>query len=184
MPNNTYTEAYTDYFRQLAVRHTLLQHDTLTEESKGDLTKKAFAIFGNNEIIQGLRGELGKTALCIELFENTLSNETIYEVRQKPKGSLMVIDLANDDSFSEELRAYVKSEKIMYDLLKQIWQDHYGPDADQCARPFKQFRFVGEITPTGRVFTRYYGWYLQFDFDFQNTINITEAPAPGTFDPA
>lgn len=180
MSDNNVT-AYVDYFRQLAVRHKDLLHDVLTEQGKGDMKRSAFATFGNNEIISGLRTKIGATALALELYDNHLSNETPYDIRQSPKGAFMVINHAIEGSFIDELRAYALTEGIMYDILKQVWQDHYGPTADQCTRPFKQFRYSGEITPTGKLFTNYYGYYVQFDFDFQNTIDIKEPPADGTF---
>ncbi len=173
---------YVDYFRQLAVRHTLLLHDPYTENGQGDAQHRKFTCLGNNEIIEGLGGlTLGKTCLCIELYERNLSSETVYDIRQRPKGSMMVIDYA-ENTFSDMLRAYSRAEGILNDLLKKIWQDHYGKDVEEiCDRPFKEFRWTTQITPTGKLFTNYYGYYLPFDFDFHNTIDIKIPPADGTF---
>ena len=179
MPNNV--SAYINYFRQLAVKHSLLQHDPQTETGKGDVKRKRFAIFGNNEVIDGLRNKVGFPALIAELYDNTSSAETHYDIRQKPKGAFMVIDHAKLNDFADEERAYAVSESIMYDILKKIWQDHYGPTAEQCSRPFKSFQWNLEITPTGKLFDNEYGWYVQFNFDFQNTIDITQPPANGIF---
>lgn len=178
-PNNV--TAYIDYFRQLAVSHKDLRHDPITEEGKGDSKKKRFCTFGNEEVIKGLRTQISFPALILELYDNTGSFENVYDIRQSPKGAFMVIDNAKPGDFKDEERAYATSEGIVYDILKKIWQDHYGRDKDRCETPFKQFRWNLEITPTGKLFQNEYGYYVQFSFDFQNTINITEAPAAGTF---
>lgn len=179
MPNNV--TGYINYFRQLAVTHNLLQHDPLTEQAKGAIKQKRFSIFGNNEVISGMRTQISFPALMIELYDNNLSSETVYDIRQSPKGSFMVLDHAKENDYYDEERAYAVAEGIVYDLLKKIWQDHYGVDKDRCTTPFKQFRWNGSITPTGKLFTNEYGYYVQFDFDFQNTIDITTSPEPGTF---
>lgn len=172
---------YVDYFRQLAVSHNLLRHDPATETGDSEIKKKRFAYLGNNEIINGLGGnKLSFPALCIELYELETSSESVYDVRQRPKGSFMVVDHA-EDTFPDMLRAYGTAEGIVYDLLKKIWQDHYGPEHDRCQTPFKEFRWNLKITPTGKLFENEYGYYVQFEFDLQNTINISKAPADGTF---
>lgn len=181
MPNNV--TGYIDYFRQLAVKHKDLKHDPLTEQGKGKAGDKRFCTFGNNEVIQGLRTALSFPALMIELYDNNLSAETVYDIRQSPKGSFMIVDHAKENDPQDEERAYAVAEGIVYDFLKKIWQDHYGPGKDRCETPFKQFRWNGTITPTGKLFTNEYGYYVQFDFDFQNTIDIKVAPADGTFLP-
>lgn len=179
MANNVTT--YVDYLRQKAVSHHLLNHDVETETGKGNIKQKRFCIFGNQEVITGLRTQIAFPALIAELYDNELQSQTVYDIRQQPKGAFMVIEHAKENDFVDELRAYALAEEIVYDILKQIWQDHYGPDADRCTTPFKQFRWNGTITPTGKLFTNEYGYYVQFEFEFQDTINITEAPAEGVF---
>ncbi len=179
MPNNV--TPYVEYFRQLAVRHKDILHDPQTELGLGATAEQGFTTFGNNEVIQGLNTTLSKTALLLELYDVNGNSENVYDIRQNPKGAFMVVNLVEPNNFPDQMRAMALTETIVYDILKQIWQDHYGPDADQCERPFKQFKWNTEITPTGKLFTNYYGWYVQFYFDFQNTIDITQAPAVGTF---
>lgn len=180
MLNNV--NGYIDYFRQLAVRHKDLKHDPQTEIGKGKPGDKHFCIFDNNEVIQGLGGKKISTPLLgAELYDNNLSNETVYDIRQSPTGAFMVIDLAKENDFADQERAYALCEGIIYEILQQIWQEHYGPGKDRCTTPFKQFRFNGQITPTGKLFTNYYGYYVQFGFELQNTIDIKTPPAEGTF---
>ncbi len=178
-PNNV--TGYVDYFRQLAVSHKDLLHDPLTEEGKGEMENKRFAIFGNEEVIKGLRTEIKFPALIIELYDTQASYENIYDIRKKTSGAFMVIDNAIEDNFLDELRAYATAEGIINDILKKIWQDHYGVDKDRCQTPFQDFYFDYEITPTGKLFQNEYGYYVQFNFKLKNNISISEAPANGTF---
>lgn len=172
---------YIDYFRQLAVKHKDLQHDTATETADGDIEKKRFAIWSNEEVISGLRTKISFPALLIEIYENNLSSETVYDVRQRPKGTFTVLEHAETNELAAIEPAYKKAETIVYDLLKRIWQDTYAPDVDRCQTVFKQFRYNINITPTGKLFQNEYGYYVEFDFDFQNDIDIRIAPDADTF---
>ncbi len=178
-PNNV--TGYTNYFRQLAVSHKDLQHDIASESGNAGKKKKRFGQFKTEELISGLSNDFDFPALLIELYETDLSSETIHDIRQRPKGGLMIIDHAKENDFADQLRAYATAEGIMYDIMKKIWQDHYGPNSDMCTRPFKQFRFTGSLVPTGKLFNNEFGYYFQFDFDFQQTIDISQPPANGTF---
>ena len=172
---------YVDYFRQLAVRHKELKHDPQTEIGKGNPKDKRFTTFGNNEVIAGLRTQVSFPALYIELYDESGNGENAYDIRQKPKGSFMVLEHAENGNFVDELRAYAVTEEIVYDILKQLYQDH-APGTDACVRPFKNFSWNYEKTPTGKLFENEYGWYVQFDFEFNKTVDITAPPAAGTFD--
>ena len=172
---------YIDYFRQLAIKHKNIQHDPTTETGDGDIEKKRFTTWSNEEVLSGLRTKISFPALLIELYENNLSSETVYDIRQRPKGSFTVLEHAATQDLSDQERAYTLAETIVYDLLKQIWQDTYGKDVDRCQTVFKQFRYNINITPTGKLFQNEYGFYVEFDFDFQNDIDIRIAPDPGTF---
>lgn len=178
-PNNV--TAYTEYFRQLAVSHKDLQHDINSESGNAGQRKKRFALFKTEELISGLSNDIGFPSLLLELYEIDLSNETVYDIRQSAKGGFMVVEHAKENDFADQLRAYATAEGIMYDIMKKIWMDHYGSNSDMCTRRFKQFRFNGSIIPTGKVFDNEYGYYCQFGFDFQNSIDITQPPANGTF---
>lgn len=175
--------AYTNYFRSLAVSHVDLQHDPVSETGKAGSHKKAFIVFGNEEIINGIRTELKPNVLGVELYETQLRGEAVYDIKQKPSGALMVISHANDvTNFIDVINAYAKAEEILYQLLQKIWHDHYGPSNDRCLTPLCQFYFnTSEILPTGLVFDSYYGWHIQFTFEFQKNNLITKSPAEGVF---
>lgn len=178
-----YVSDYINYFRQLAVQHKDLLHDPETEEVNysGPMDKKTFCAFDAEELITGLRTQTGPVVLCLQMYENNLSNENVYDIRQRPEGAFTVVGNVKENSFKDQERVLELTENICYDLLRRIWQDHYSSDVELCERPFKAFRFTKPITPTGRVFDGKYGWYVEFAFDFKNTINITEAPEAGTF---
>lgn len=179
-----YVDTYINYFRQLAVKHKDLLHDPATEQVNydGPMDKKSFCAFDADELVTGLRTKTGPLVLCLQMFENNLSNETIYDIRQRPEGAFTIVGNVKENDFIDLQRVYELTENICYDILKKIWQDHYGPQInDDCERPFKQFRFTKPITPTGRVFDGKYGWYVEFAIDFKTTVDITRQPEEGTF---
>lgn len=175
---------YINYFKNHAVKHSEIQHDILTEDGGGDPDRKRFTVFGNNEVVSGLRNQIVFPALCLELYDNNLEGQDYYNIRHKPRGAFMVLNRFELQNFADEQRAYDNAEKIMYDILQKTWQDHYGKGKDQCTTPFLSFDFTRiEITPTGLLFTNCVGWYVQFNFQLKNTINIAQAPADGVFLP-
>ena len=80
------------------------------------------------------------------------------------------------------LEKLAQTERIMFDVLKQIWQDHYGPNAERATTPFQYFHFDKlQIMPVGPLFDNQFGWRVEFAFDLRQNISIVEPPAPGTF---
>lgn len=178
-------DKYVDYFRSLAVSHHMLQHNPLSELKDTPEPDKRFYKWDADEVIGGLRTELSFPALIIELYENQLSGASEADIRQRPSGAFTVIDHAKERNIPAQQAAYDKCEKIMMELLQQIWQDVYGtPNRKQslCAPPFKEFLFTNaNINPTGLLFQSHYGWRVEFQFEFQNNPVISTAPAEGTF---
>ena len=94
----------------------------------------------------------------------------------------MVVDHPTDDSVGAEQAAYANAEGIMYDILKQIWKDHYGEGTDRCHTPFKEFLFNKlQITPVGKIFDKEFGYRVEFNFEFSNTIDLASPPDAGSF---
>jgi hypothetical protein len=175
------TDLYTDYFRQLAVKHTAILHNVDAEQGKGNIKRNRFGRFTAEEFASGQRASFDTPALLITMFDIKTNSESVFDIRQRPSGSFMVIDTAEIGNADSEQAAYARTEIIVYQLLQRIWMDHYGPGTDRCTTPFKQFRLNLDITPTGQLFTSEYGWFVPFDFEFQDTINIAQAPEDGVF---
>lgn len=174
-------DTYISYFRSLAIRHKDLQHDPLSDSGQVGAASKHFTRFEYNEVVKGLRSTVGFPCLCLHLYENETDSQNNINVKFNPRGAFMVIDHPATDSFADEQAAYSKSERIAYEILQQIYQDH-KPGSDPCARPFKKFDFDKiNITPVGPVFTGEYGYLVEFNFELQKQINITNPPSPGTF---
>ncbi|MES2457202.1 MAG: hypothetical protein V4594_16730 [Bacteroidota bacterium] len=173
---------YVDYFRQLAVRHSDLRHNEAAETGDAPASEMHFAKWNLNEITGSLRTKLSFPAVLLELYENQTAGSTIYNIKQRPKGALTILQHVKEGSIRDEEAAYTLTEKILYDFLKQIWQDHYAPSADRCETPFYQFDYNGlHITPTPKLFQNEMGWRVEFPFVFQNTIDIKRPPEAGTF---
>jgi len=172
---------YINYFRQLAIAHKDIRHNPLSETDEAPPASKHFTRIAIEEVLKGLRSAVGFPCLCLELYQNETSAENTISIKSLPSGAFMVIDHPENDSFAAEEAVMAKTERIVYELLQQIWQDH-KPGSDICARPFKFFDFNKVlIEPVGPVFTGEYGYRVEFSFESQKPIDITKPPAEGTF---
>lgn len=176
------TADYINYFRSLAVAHKDLLHDPLSEGADGPAGGSHFTTVSVDEVLSAFRSGIGFACLCLELYEIQTQSQSIEDIKLQPKGAFMVIDNPANTSFAEITACRVKTEAIVFDILKQIWQHHYAPGVDSCLAPFSFFDFNNiTITPVGPIFSGQYGHRVVFDFELQNTVDITEAPADGTF---
>lgn len=165
---------YIDYFRKMAVYHPDIAHDINSEIADSDPAKKKFTRWNVEEVVTGLRSKLGWPALLLEAYETSSSAASVYDVRFRPRGAFTVLDKVKIGDFNDEERAYTLCEKIVRDILKKIWDHHYGKDVDRCATPFKEFRFEGlMITAVGPLFDNQFGYRVEFDFEFRDSISVT-----------
>jgi hypothetical protein len=157
-------DIFIDYFRQLAINHSLIMHNPLAETEDAAVGSNRFARFSTEEVISGLRTKVSFPALMIELYELNISNENLYDVKGNYKAAFSIFASAPSQDSKKIEEAYVLTEKIMLDMLKRIWQDHYGSNIDKCNTPFSLFAFDGEMIPVGPVFDSEYGWRYEFSF--------------------
>lgn len=173
---------YIDYFRQLAVRHHLLLHDPASENGDCEDGAMHFTKISVDQVLKALRSKIGFPCLTLELYEIETESQIVYEVRPHPRGAFMVVDHPAEDTFAAEQACYETCEAIVYDILKQVWQDHYGVQSDRCTTPFKDFSFDKlSITPVGPIFDKEHGYRVEFDFEFFSNVNFARPPADGTF---
>lgn len=177
-PNN-----YIDYFRNLAVSHNGLNHNPASETGDAKSEQCHFARFSAEEVIQGLRSNVSFPALMVEMFEITNTAQTVYDVKSNYNGAFSVFASAKVDDINVQAEAYACTFKIMDDLLRKIWQDHYGVGKDRCHTPFSDFYFNTNITPVGPVFDKEYGWRCEFSFKPKNSVPYTTPPEDGVFKP-
>ncbi len=173
---------YINYFRSLAVAHKDLLHNPLSEGADGPAEGSHFTTVSVDEVLSALRSGISFPCICLELYEIQTQSQVVEDIKLLPKGAFMVIDNPADNSFAEITASRVKTEAIVFDILKQIWQHHYAPGVDTCLAPFNFFDFDKiNITPVGPIFSGQYGHRVVFDFELQNTVDITEAPEAGVF---
>lgn len=178
----TNVSGYIDYFRQLAVKHKDLLHDPATEDGNGSPGDCHFSRWNALDLVTGMRTSVGKTVLLLELYEQVLKSENVFNVQGGYMGAFTIVDEAKQNDPLEEERAYAFAEQIMLDILNKIWHDHYGDTKNLCTSPFKFFEMNSiEIIPVGPVLTNAYGWRVQFHFTFSQNTNITKPVSPGTF---
>lgn len=171
------TSTYSAYFRNLAIKHTLLRHDPLSEQGSAP-GKKHFFRFSTDEIITGLRSKINFPALGLELYEKTTGNN----VKGTYDGAFSVLCTADAEDYSAVEEAYDISEKILHDILAKIYQDHYGPITSRCGTPFQFFDFDNlKIMSMGPVFDSQFGWRCEFSFRMYKEYSITTPPVEGLF---
>ena len=176
------TTNYINYFRGLAISHSQLLHNTASETGDAPVGTKHFARFSADEVITGLRTKLSFPALMVENYEIKTHGENMLAVRSSYFGAFSIFASANPEDYNEVEAAYDLAEKILYDVLAQMYQDHYGPDADACETPLKSIDFLKlMISPVGPVFNQEFGWRCEFEFNLNNTPLITTKPADGVF---
>lgn len=170
---------YIDYFRQLAISHKDIRHN---ESPQARPAQKKFTRVTVDEILKGLRTAVGFPCLVLELYQTDSGGDNATAVKLQPKGAFMIVDHARSDNFNHQQEIYAKTEKILLEIIQQIYQDH-RPGTGACARPFKKFGFNNlYIQPVGPIFSGLeYGFRCEFEFELQNQIDITQPPAAGTF---
>ncbi len=184
MTSTLNVSSYINYFRQLAIRHKDIRHNVESETGNGDIGTKHFARWSAEEVVTGLRSSISFTpsALLLELYEVITKSESPYDIKGDYKGAFTVLAHAAPENVSAEIEAFELTESICYDLLAEIWQDHYGPNTQRDSTPFKYFDFANlSILPTSKLFDNEFGYRVEFGFEFRQTRNITTPPAEGTF---
>jgi hypothetical protein len=176
--------SYIDYFRQLAVHHKDIQHSVESETGDGAIGSKHFARWSAEEVVTGLRSSISFTpsALLLELYEVVTQSESPFDIKGQYKGAFTVLAHAALENIAAEIDAFELTESICYDLLAQIWQDHYGEDAQRDSTPFSYFDFSNlSIIPVSKLFDNEFGYRIEFGFEFRQTKNISTPPIEGTF---
>jgi hypothetical protein len=174
--------SYTGYFRQHAVSHYLLQHNPATETGNGPAGGMRFCRFTPDEIVNGLQSAVSFPALLLQLFDTQLTAETHYDIKNRPRAGFMILQHADSDYAADQEAAYNTAHNIAEQILHKIWQDHYGPGANKCTTPFLSVNFsTVTIIPTGRLFTREYGYMVEFDFEFAQNPAFNQPIQNGIF---
>jgi hypothetical protein len=174
---------YIDYFRQLAVRHKEIQHQPTSENGDASPGTQKFCRWNVEEAVSGLRSKMGWPGLLLEMYEIVTRSPSPYDVKGVYSGAFTVLDKTTSDNTQSEVDAFSKTETIYQDMLKQIWQDHYGTGKDRCSTPFAEFYFDNlNIVPVGPILDRQCGWRVEFQFKPRTLVKITEAPTDAFFE--
>lgn len=184
MSNNSTNNVtgYIGYFRSLAVANQMLKHDPASETGDSAPGTKHFLKIDVQDVLSALQTKMGWPALFVELYETVTKSEMLLDIKLNPRGAFMVLDHPKAATITAQLVCYSNAETIVYDLLKQIWQDHYANGVDYCTAPFAEFNFDKiQIVPVGPLFDGEYGYRVEFGCQFQQAINIAEPPASGAF---
>lgn len=176
---------YINYFRLLATAHKDIQHNPASETGDAAIETKKFSCWNAEEVVRGdlrTRMSFAPAALLLEIYETDLQAQQAYDIKQKPKGAFTVLCKAFDKTSAEEERALALSETIVYQVLQQIWKDHHGEPSAPCNTPFRRFWFDRlNIAAVGPLYDNCFGFRCEFEFEFQQTLNIITPPEEGVF---
>lgn len=181
---------YVDYFRQLAIRHKDIRHNPDSEDgdakdANGKVLKcaKKFMRISAQEVLAALPSDAGFPLMPLELYDNTTRSETQIDVTGQYRGAFMVLKTAGINNFSEQQSAFADCERIVHEILQQIWTHHYGPQTKRCETPFSYFDFNNlEILFVSGIFSgNVFGVRVEFGFQFNQTSMIAKVPDEGTF---
>ena len=172
-----------NYFRDLAMSHKDIQHTPPDAAGDNEIGECRFARWSTDEVVAGLRTRIGDRALLLEMYETDLKSDSSYDIKQLLKGAFSIVKATEKNNYDQEEAAYCFTEKIVYEILQQIWANHYGESVNRCSTPFKKFVFDRvNIIPIGPLYQdNYFGWRVEFEFEAAKKFTISQAPAPGTF---
>lgn len=171
---------YFEYFRQKAIRHKDIRHNPASETGNGPIGEKRFARISYEDFLGGLMTSCSFPALMIEQFEIVVSGHPEVP-EERYSGAFTVLDTADQESNKEIALAGDKTLGIVADILKDMFNDHLGPDAHPCASLFEDIDIDMNLMPVGPVLDSQFGWRCTFYFKMRKGLDITTPPAPGTF---
>lgn len=177
MPSNVTTESYISYFRKIAISIQEIAHNPDSETGDSAINEKHFTRWSADEAVSGLRNKIGFPALLLEMYEIITRAEIPGDVKGFYTGAFTILAHATPSDVSSETAAYETTERIYQNILKQIYQDHYGKNKDRCSTPFAEFSFNNlNIVPVGPLFENEFGWRIEFQFKPLYLLKITDMP--------
>ncbi len=177
------SDSYINYFRTLAVIEEEIQHNPDSENNDSDPGEKRFTRWSADEAITSLRNKIGFPALLLEMYEVNTKSEVPYDVKGMYTGAFTILAHAANGDVQQETEALALTERIYQNILKMIYQDHYGYNKDRCSTPFTDFSFNNlDIRPIGPILDNEFGWRIEFNFKPKYLLKITDAPEYGTIE--
>lgn len=174
---------YIGYFRNLAVTHSAIQHNPASESGDGPRGSMRFASYNASDVItKRLRTKVGFPALLTEIFEVDTAGSSVLDVKAGYIGALMVLDHAKSNDYADEIAKLASTELIIWQLINQMWQDHYGPDKSRCTSPFASISFNKlNVVAVGPLFDNEFGWRCEFQFQPKLPFDLKKPVLAGVF---
>lgn len=174
---------YINYFRTIAVVDPDLNHDPQSENNDSEPGAKRFTRWSSDEAVMGLRNKIGWPGLLLEMYQVTTKADVPYDVKGFYTGAFTILQHATPGDVESETEAFEYAEQIYTNVLKQIYQDHYGVNKNRCSTPFTDFYFNNlDIIPVGPLFENEFGWRVEFQFKPKYLAKLSEAPDYGTIE--
>jgi len=162
---------YIDYFRNAAINHKQLLHDT-----NG---KVSFYRMDIEELLSGLRTNLKSISLIIESPEKRTQDLLSDNPRKVITGAFLVIGPVKKNDFNDEVSVLDKTEAITEDILSKIKND-----CSKYRRDSSWPRVIKGFDPStirsqkvGPLFNNFYGWRteIQINQTYSNNLILDES---------
>jgi len=183
MRNNT--NDYVNYFRQLAVSHYLILHDSSQEGPNATQKGKCrFVLFDNDEVVTGLRSVVPDgIVFYLEMFTGRGVDNLAGDYRGQYQGRFLIAKKVKAMSITELQQAYAECEGVMWDIIGRMLYDnaYAGPD---CELPFRNLT-LNDFTwePVSNLWDGRAGWVVDFNYQQSREDEITNAVVNGELNP-
>ena len=164
--NNTLKD-YTEYFRQLAVSHYLIQHQVAAESA--DATDKGnckFAMFDTDEVVTGLRSAIGDGyVLFVEAYTFRGKDNDMGDYRSRHQGSFLLAKKTKKFSIADKVDNMAACEGIVLDIMNKIVYDSTN-GGTSCGCPFQHVSLNDfSCEPVMEIWDGRSGWVVNFNFE-------------------
>jgi len=172
---------YTNYFRQKAIAHPLLQHDPAAEDANAEAGKRRFTTFNMQQVANGLRSVIGDGPfLHLHIYDIRLADNG-SAIKGGYTGGFLVTMKAEKENLSAIETAYNTCEAIALDIIGDMRIEH-REDVNKCSFPFGEIYWSqATINAAGPIFTERYGWWVEFPFDVKMNTRMSASVINSNF---
>lgn len=166
-------DKYVNYFRYLAASCVYIQHDIASESLDAtEKGKRRFAIFEEDEVVEGLRSGIGDgVVLLLHPYFTKPSSNGAGDYRTNHDAAFIIADKPANDNINTKVESLRKTEGIAYILINQIVNDaNEGGATCPASNPFTGITYNDfKLEPLMNIFEGRVGWYVQFKFQLKQS---------------
>ena len=161
------SSSYNQFFRECAIAHKAILHNTAAEGNDGPSGECTFYI-GIDKAINGVRKKIdaSKLSLIALKYEAKGSDNGAFDYRGMYKGAFIICQAADMSSTAAIETAEDLTEETAWDIINLIIQRQVSAASGlHCSSPFGEVSLSDfQISNVGPFLENHYGWMVEFDF--------------------